>query len=642
MSHEAPRKHEFQTEVRELLNLMIHSLYSKPEIFLRELISNSADALDKVRFAGITQPDLLEGDSDLRIDLTVDPEARTITVADNGIGMNEQDLLDNLGTIASSGTKTFMKNLTGDETKDMNLIGQFGVGFYSVFMVAREVEVLTRKAGERQAYLWKSQGEGEFTLEKSDKVARGTSITIHLKDDDDVTAYASEWKAREIVAKYSEFIVHPIWLTVNEKPEEAKASEEAKEGEEATEPQEPKGPQRLNEKTAIWRRMPKDVSEENHKEFYQQVSNDYMGEPLAHSHTHLEGMQEFWSLLYIPKKAPMGLYHQERKHGLKLYVKRVFIMDNCEDLMPSWLRFVCGVVDSEDLPLNVSREILQNNRTMASIRKHVVKKVLDTLQKMAADRPEDYATFWKEMGMVLKEGLYMNFEWQDEIKSLLRFHSTSSGLDEVVSLKDYVGGMLEDQDAIYYVTGENLKTLQTSPLLESYRARGIEVLFMADHVDEFMLSGLTEFDGKTLKDISRGDHGPEKTEAEKKVEEEKQECFNDLCTKLQEALAETVETVRVTSRLQDSPCVLVNKDDAMSAHMERLMKQINPEAAQESKRILEINPEHTICKTLQQKVDRGEDLGQWPTVLLGQALLAEGSPLPDAGAYVQAVNKLLS
>ena len=634
MSQEAaPQKHEFQTEVRELLHLMIHSLYSKPEIFLRELISNSADALDKVRFAGITEPELLEGDSDLRIDLRVDPEARTIVVEDNGIGMDEQDLLDNLGTIASSGTRTFMKNLTGDKKQDMNLIGQFGVGFYSVFMVAREVEVLTRKAGERQGYLWKSEGEGEFTLEEAPKTGHGTTITLRLKDDEDVTAFASEWKVREIVTKYSEFIVHPIWLTVNEKPAEPAEGEE---------PKEPKGPQRLNEKTAIWRRMPKDVTEENHKEFYQQVSHDFMGEPLAHSHTHLEGMQEFWSLLYIPAKAPMGLYHQDRKHGLKLYVKRVFIMDNCEELLPGWLRFVCGVVDSEDLPLNVSREILQNNRTMASIRKHVVKKVLDMLQKMADDRPEDYARFWNEMGMVLKEGFYMNYEWQDELKSLLRFHSTSSGLDELISLKDYVSGMREDQESIYYVTGENLKTLATSPLLESYRARGLEVLFLADHVDEFMLSGLTEFDGKQLKDISRGDTGLEKTEEEKKVEEEQQESYKDLCAKLQEAMAETVETVRVTSRLQDSPCVLVNKEDAMSAHMERLMKQLNPEAAPESKRILEINPDHKILKNLHERVSEGEDLGAWPTVLLGQALLAEGSPLPDAGAYVQAVNKLLS
>ena len=630
----APQKHEFQTEVRELLNLMIHSLYSNQEIFLRELVSNSADALDKVRFEGITNPQLMGEDTDLRIDLKVDEEARIITVSDNGIGMNEDDLMQSLGTIASSGTRRFLSSLSGDSKKDMSLIGQFGVGFYSVFMVAENVEVLTRKAGEDQAWLWSSTGDGEFLLSEAEKENRGTVVTIHLKDDEDISGFASEWKVREIIHKYSEFIVHPIWLTTLPKPEKGEDGE--------LKPAEEKAAERLNEKTAIWRRSAKEVTEENHKEFYQQISNDFSGEPLTLTHQHVEGMQEFWSLVYVPSKAPFGLFNQDRGHSLKLYVKRIFIMDNCEDLLPSWLRFVSGVVDSEDLPLNVSREILQNNRIIAGIKKHVVKKTLDILQKMADDKPEDYVTFWKEMGVVLKEGFYMNYEWLDELKSLLRFHSTSSGTTDIISLKEYVSGMRDGQDVIYYITGENLKTMETSPLLETFRAKGFEVLFMADHVDEFMMSGLHEFDGKQFKDISRGDVELEKTEEEEKVEKEQQESYGKLCDALQNSLAETVESVRVTSRLQDSPCVLVNKEDAMSAHMERLMKQMGQDNMPVSKRILEINPEHAICKMLQAQSEAGEELGDWPTVLLGQALLSEGSPLPDANAYVQAVNKLLS
>ncbi len=629
-----PQKHEFQTEVRELLQLMIHSLYSNQEIFIRELISNGADALDKVRFEGITKPELLDGDSDLRIDLHVDEEARKIVISDNGIGMNEEDLLNGLGTIARSGTRDFMKNLTGDTKDDMSLIGQFGVGFYSVFMVARNVEVLTRKAGEEKAYLWSSTGDGEFQLSESSKDSRGTSITIELKDDEDATPFASEWKVKEVVNKYSEFIAHPIWMTVLPKPEKDDDGE--------LKPSEEKEAARLNEKTAIWRRPAKDVTDENHKEFYQQISNDFAGEPLTHTMQHIEGMQEFWSLVYVPTKAPFGLFNQDRGHGLKLYVKRIFIMDDCKDLLPTWLRFVSGVVDSEDLPLNVSREILQDNRIIASIRKHVVKKTLASLQKMADDKPEQYTGFWKEMGVVLKEGFYMNYEWLDELKSLMRFNSTSSGTDEVISLKDYVSGMKDDQEVIYYITGENLKTLTSSPLLENFRAKGYEVLYMADHVDEFMMGGLTEFDGKQFKDISRGDVELEKTDEEKKVEEEQQTSYQKLCESLQNTLNETVETVRVTSRLKDSPCVLVNKEDAMSAHMERLMKQMGQDNMPTSKRILEINPEHAICQTLQSKAEAGDELGDWPTVLLGQALLAEGSPLPDTNAYVQAVNKLLS
>ncbi|HSQ41627.1 MAG TPA: molecular chaperone HtpG [Fibrobacteraceae bacterium] len=609
-------KHEFQTEVRELLQLMIHSLYSHKEIFLRELVSNAADALDKVRFEAITKPDLLAGNADLRIDIHVDEKEKTIVIEDSGIGMNQQDLMGNLGTIARSGTKAFMKNLDAGAKNDVNLIGQFGVGFYSVFMVANKVEVLSRKAGENEAWLWTSEGAGDYEIAPAEKDARGTRITVHLKDDEDCKEYASAWKLRSTIQKYSEFITHPIWLH----------------GE--------KDPERLNDKTAIWRRTPKDVTEEQHKEFYRQVAMDQLSDPLAWSHTHTEGTQEFWSLVYIPSKAPFNIFSNERTHGLKLYVKRVFIMDDSKELLPTWLRFVRGVVDSEDLPLNVSREILQDNKIIANIRKHVTKKTLETLQNMADNKPEDYIKFWKELGAVLKEGFYMNWEWLDELKSLLRFHSTFVGADQYTSLKDYVSRMKEDQKDIYYITGESLAAVQSSPHLEALKAKGYEVLFLTDPVDEFMMNGLQEYDKKNFKDITRGDSGLEKTEDEKKAEEQAQKDYDALCKTLATALPD-VESVKVTTRLKDSPSCLTRKDDAMSAQMERLMAQMG-NLENKSKRILEINPEHPICKKLLARVNANEALEDWPTVLYGQALLAEGSPLPNPGAYVAAVTKLLS
>jgi len=610
-------KHEFQTEVRELLQLMIHSLYSHKEVFLRELVSNAADALDKVRFESISKPELLAGNADLRIDIKLDEKAKTIIIEDSGIGMSRQELMDNLGTIARSGTKAFMKNLTAGAKNDVNLIGQFGVGFYSVFMVASKVEVLTRKAGTDEAFLWTSEGTGDYELSAASKDSRGTQITIHLKEDEDCAEYASAWKLRSIINKYSEFITHPIWMHGEKEPE------------------------RLNDKTALWRRSAKEVTDDQYKEFYRQVASDHLSDPLAWSHTHTEGTQEFWSLVYIPSKAPMGLFNAERSHGLKLYVKRVFIMDDSKELLPTWLRFVRGVVDSEDLPLNVSREILQNNKVIASIKKHVVKKTLDTLINMAENKPEDYAKFWKELGMVLKEGFYMNWEWLDELKSLLRFGSTFVGGDQLTSLKDYVSRMKEGQKDIYYITGENLAAVQTSPHLEAFRAKGFEVLFMTDPVDEFMMNGLHEFDKKNFQDITRGDVALEKTEEEKKAEEVAQKSFDGLCSALATALPE-VESVKITSRLKDSPCCLTRKEDAMSSQMERIMAQMGNADAPKSKRILEINPEHAICKNLLRKVEAKEALGDWPVVLYGQALLAEGSPLPNPGAYVAAVSKLLS
>jgi len=618
-------KHEFQTEVRELLQLMIHSLYSHKEIFLRELVSNSSDALDKVRFESITKPELLAGMPDLRIDIKVDEEANTVTIEDTGIGMNYQEIMDNLGTIARSGTKSFMKNLTPGAKNDVNLIGQFGVGFYSVFMVAHKVEVYSRKAGDAESWLWVSDGSGEYTISSANKDTRGTRIVLFLKDEDDCKEYASNWKLRSIVNKYSEFITHPIYLHPTKKE-----LEEDKEGK--------KEPERLNDKTAVWRRSAKEVTDEQHKEFYRQVAADHLSDPLAWSHTHTEGTQEFWSLLYIPSKAPSGIFSAERPNGLKLYVKRVFIMDDSKELLPTWLRFVRGVIDSEDLPLNVSRELLQSNKNIAAIKKHAIKKTLETLQNLADNKPEEYATFWKELGMVLKEGFYMNWEWLDELKSLLRFHSTFVGSESMTSLKDYVSRMKEEQKDIYYITGDSQNAVQNSPHLEAFKAKGFEVLFMTDPVDEFMMNGLNDFDKKSFKDITRGDVAMEKTDEEKKVEESAQKDFDELCKALATALPD-VDSVRVTSRLKDSPCCLTRKEDAMSSQMERIMAQMGNTEMPKSKRILEINPNHPICKNLLNKTDA---LGDWPVVLFGQALLAEGAVLPNPGEYVAAVTKLLS
>jgi len=620
-----PEKMEFQTEVRDLLNLMIHSLYSHKEIFLRELVSNAADALDKIRFLSIANPELLAGDSELKIELKANEETKVLTIEDNGVGMNREDLVANLGTIARSGTKNFLKSLTGESKHDLNLIGQFGVGFYSVFMVASKVEVHTRKAGEEQGWLWSSEGAGDFTISEMPKQSRGTKLTIYIKDEDDCRDYCREWQIRSIVRKYSEFVTHPIYL----QPALGKDDKE------------PKAPERLNEKPALWRQSPKGIEDEHYKDFYSHVSHEG-SEPLCWNHTHVEGAQEFWSLLYVPAKAPFGIWQNERSHGLKLYVKRVYIMDDCKELLPTWLRFVRGVIDSEDLPLNVSREILQNNKIIANIRKHVVKKVLDSLQQVATDRPEDYKKFWKELGAVLKEGFYMNWENLDELKALLRFHSTRTEGDSIVGLKEYVERMPESQKEIYYMPGESRAAIQNSPHLEIFKSKGYEVLFMTDTIDEWMMQSLNEFDGKKFRDITRGDVELEKTQEEEKTEEESKKRFATLLDTLKSALETSVSEVRISSRLKDSPCCLVSSADAMGSHMERIMELTGQGNFQKSKRILEINPSHPICEGLLKKAEAGESLGSWPTALYGQALLAEGSPLPDPGAYVQAVNNLLA
>ncbi len=621
-------KMEFQTEVRDLLNLMIHSLYSNKEIFLRELVSNAADALDKRRFLSVSNAALLAVGTTLKIDIAVNTEGKIITIEDNGIGMNREDLISNLGTIARSGTKNFIKSLKENEQANVDLIGQFGVGFYSVFMVARKVEVLTMKAGESQGYLWTSAGTGDFEITEAPKQEVGTKITIYLKDDEESLEFANEWQIKSVIQKYSEFISYGIFFhpepTKNDKGE--------------LEIQEPK---RLNDKPALWRQSEKEVTEEQYKEFYSVVAHEG-SEPAAWNHSHAEGSMEFWSLVYIPSKAPFNIWNNERAHGLKLYVKKVFIMDDCKELLPTWLRFVRGVVDSEDLPLNVSREILQSNKIITNIRKHVIKKILDSLQQMADKDVEKYTEWWRELGAVLKEGFYMNWEHLDELKKLLRFRSTKTEGTGLISLSEYVSRMPETQKEIYYLIGDRKEGIDSNPLLEAFRSKGYEVLLMTDPIDEFMMSSLTEFSEKKFHDISRGDVDFEKTEDEKKAEESSKSEFKGLCEALQKTLDTDIKEVRISSRLKESPCCLVTSEDAMSSRMERMMEAMGQGKMEKSKRILEINPTHPICEMLKAKIDKAEDLEDWPKALYGQALLAEGSPLPNPSEYVQAINKLLA
>jgi molecular chaperone HtpG len=621
-------KMEFQTEVRDLLNLMIHSLYSNKEIFLRELVSNAADALDKRRFLSVSNAALLAVGTTLKIDIAVNTEGKIITIEDNGIGMNREDLISNLGTIARSGTKNFIKSLKENEQANVDLIGQFGVGFYSVFMVARKVEVLTMKAGESQGYLWTSAGTGDFEITEAPKQEVGTKITIYLKDDEESLEFANEWQIKSVIQKYSEFISYGIFFhpepTKNDKGE--------------LEIQEPK---RLNDKPALWRQSEKEVTEEQYKEFYSVVAHEG-SEPAAWNHSHAEGSMEFWSLVYIPSKAPFNIWNNERAHGLKLYVKKVFIMDDCKELLPTWLRFVRGVVDSEDLPLNVSREILQSNKIITNIRKHVIKKVLDSLQQMADKNVEKYTEWWRELGAVLKEGFYMNWEHLDELKKLLRFRSSKTEGTGLISLSEYVSRMPETQKEIYYLIGDRKEGIDSNPLLEAFRSKGYEVLLMTDPIDEFMMSSLTEFSEKKFHDISRGDVDFEKTEDEKKAEESSKSEFKGLCEALQKTLDTDIKEVRISSRLKESPCCLVTSEDAMSSRMERMMEAMGQGKMEKSKRILEINPTHPICEMLKAKIDKAEDLEDWPKALYGQALLAEGSPLPNPSEYVQAINKLLA
>jgi molecular chaperone HtpG len=618
----------FQTEAKQLLHLMIHSLYSNKEIFLRELVSNASDAADKLRFEAVSNGDLYEGDADLKIRISFDKEAKTITISDNGIGMSRDEVIENLGTIAKSGTAQFMQKLTGDQKKDAQLIGQFGVGFYSAFIVADRVVVTTRRAGvpANEAVRWECTGEAEFTVESVEKAGRGMTVELHLKED--ALEFADHWRLRSIIKKYSDHIAIPV---VMEKPTSVGEDAEKEEPEDEV----------INTATALWTRSRSDVTDEEYKEFYKHVSHDY-SDPLSWSHNRVEGNLDYTSLLFIPARAPFDLYNRDASRGLKLYVQRTFIMDDAEQFLPLYLRFIKGVVDSNDLSLNVSREILQKDPNIESMRSALTKRVLDMLSKMAKSEPENYASFWKEFGQVIKEGPAEDFTNREKIAKLLRFASTHTDTAEQIhALDDYVARIKEGQEKIYYIAAENFNTAKSSPHLEVFRKKGIEVLLLSDRIDEWLMSHLQEFEGKSFQDIGKGelDLGKLDTEEEKQAQEKVAEQFKPLLERVQTALGEQVSEVRITHRLTDSPaCVVVGQFD-MGAQMRRILEAAG-QALPESKPIFELNPEHPLVKKLEAE-SNDTRFGDLAHVLFDQANLAEGAQLQDPAAYVQRLNKLL-
>jgi len=615
----------FQTEVKQLLQLMIHSLYSNREIFLRELVSNASDACDKLRFEALHNDSMFENDSELKISLNYDKEARTLTIADNGIGMNRDEVINNLGTIAKSGTREFFSKLSGDQQKDAGLIGQFGVGFYSAFIVADKVVVTTRRAGENtdQGVCWESDGGGEFSIEMVEKTNRGTTIELHLREDQD--DLLSGHKIRSIIRKYSDHIVQPIVMK----------KEEWKDGAQITTDED----ETVNQASALWARSKSEISEDEYKAFYKHVGHDYE-DPLAWTHARVEGRQEYTQLLYVPARAPFDLWDHKAQHGIKLYVKRVFIMDDAEQLLPSYLRFVRGIVDSNNLPLNVSREILQESRDIKAIREGCTKKVLGLLEELAAHDAEKYATFWGEFGQVIKEGVGQDFANKDRIAGLLRFASTLSDTpDETVSLADYIARMKEGQDKIYYITADSFNAAKNSPHLEVFRKKGIEVLLLSARVDEWVVGSLTEFKEKSLVSVAKGglDLGALEDEAEKEAQAKQADEHKELTGKIETSLAGRVKEVRVTHRLTDSPACLVADEDDMSGNMARMLKAAGQKIP-ESMPILEINPQHPVVIRLKAEAQHFDD---WAAVLFDQALLAEGGQLDDPAGFVKRINHLM-
>lgn len=618
----------FQTEVKQLLHLMIHSLYSNKEIFLRELVSNASDACDKLRFEAINNAGLFESDTELKIRVSFDKEARTITIEDNGIGLSREDAIEHLGTIAKSGTKEFFGKLSGDQQKDAALIGQFGVGFYSAFIVADKVTVRSRKAGlpAAEGVEWESKGDGEFSVEAIEKADRGTQIILHLKADED--ELLSGWKLKGILTKYSDHISLPIQMLKEEWDEEAGGMKATGEWE------------NVNKANALWARSKSDITAEQYNEFYRTISFDF-ADPLAYTHNRVEGgRSEYTSLLYIPAKAPYDLWDRNQQKGIKLYVKRVFIMDDAEQLMPPYMRFVKGVIDSSDLPLNVSREILQESRDVKAIREGSVKKVLGLLEDMAANEAEKYASFWKEFGQVLKEGMGDDPANKERIAKLLRFATTQSeGEAQTVSLADYVGRMKEGQEKIYYVTADTYAAAKYSPHLEVFKKKGVEVLLLSDRVDEWMLSYLQEFEGKELQSCAKGglDLGALEDEKDKETKKKVEDEFKDVLKKVEDLLKDRIKEARVTLRLTDSPACIVADEMGMSEHLKRMLKQAGQDAP-DTKPILELNPEHPFIQRL--KIEK-DHFDEWVNVLFDQAVLAEGGQLEDPAGFVRRLNMLL-
>lgn len=625
--HKNKETRGFQSEVKQLLQLMIHSLYSNKEIFLRELISNASDAADKLRFRALSQPDLYENDADLGVKLSFNAEAGTLTISDNGIGMTRDEVIEHLGTIAKSGTKDFFAKLSEEESKDSQLIGQFGVGFYSAFIVADRVTVNTRAAGVAadEAVSWESTGEGDYTVESIEKASRGTEIILHLRDDE--KEFLSEYRLRDIIGKYSDHIGIPAYIQTVERDDEGKETGRKWE--------------QINKAQALWTRNKADISDEEYQEFYKHVSHDF-AEPLTWSHNRVEGKQDYTSLLYIPSKAPWDMYNRDAKHGLKLYVQRVFIMDDAEQFMPSYLRFMRGLIDSNDLPLNVSREILQDNKVTQSLRKACTKRALTMMERLANNDAEKYQTLWNEFGMVLKEGPVEDFANRDKIAKLLRFSSTHAETQEqTVSLEDYIGRMKEGQDKIYYLTADSFTAAKNSPHLEQFRAKGLEVLLMFDRIDEWLMGHLPEFEGKAFQAITKADLDLSKfdDEEEKEKRKETEEAFQSVVERTKTYLGDRVQDVRTTFKLKDTPAVVVTGENEMGTQMAKLLAAAG-HSAPEVKYIFELNPEHAVVRKMADEADE-EVFGRWVEMLLGQAMLAEKGTMDDPSKFLSAVNQLL-
>ncbi|THD29541.1 molecular chaperone HtpG [Pantoea sp. R102] len=613
----------FQSEVKQLLHLMIHSLYSNKEIFLRELISNASDAADKLRFRALSTPDLYEGDGDLRVRISVDKEKRTLTLSDNGIGMRRDEVIENLGTIAKSGTKAFLESMGSDQAKDSQLIGQFGVGFYSAFIVADKVTVRTRAAGAKadEGVFWESAGEGEYTLAEIEKADRGTEITLHFREGED--DFLDAWRVRNVISKYSDHIALPVEIETKDEENDTVTWE------------------KINKAQALWTRNKGEISDEEYNEFYKHIAHDF-SDPAIWSHNRVEGKQEYTSLLYIPSRAPFDMWNRDSKHGLKLYVQRVFIMDDAEQFMPNYLRFVRGLIDSSDLPLNVSREILQDSRVTQSLRAALTKRSLQMLEKLAKDDAEKYQQFWKEFGLVLKEGPAEDHANQEAIAKLLRFATTQSeGAAQTVSLEDYVSRMVEGQEKIYYITADSYAAAKSSPHLELFRKKGIEVLLLSDRIDEWMMSYLTEFDGKTFQSVSKADESlsklaDEETEAQKEAEK----ALEPFVDRVKTLLGERVKEVRLTHRLTDTPAIVTTDANEMTTQMAKLFAAAGQDVP-EVKYIFEINPEHTLVKRVADTQDEAR-FAEWVELLLDQALLAERGTLDDPNQFIRRMNQLLT
>lgn len=615
----------FQAEVKQLLKLMIHSLYSNKEIFLRELISNASDAVDKLRFEALADSSLLESDVDLKIKIALDKEKRTLTISDNGIGMSRQEVIENIGTIAKSGTQEFLKALSGDQAKDANLIGQFGVGFYSAFIVADKVTLITRRAGlsADEGVLWESAGEGEYNIENITKDKRGTDVILHLREDAD--ELLNGWALRGIIRKYSDHIALPIVMKVE------------KEGDDITEAQE----ETVNQASALWARAKNEITKEQYDEFYKHLAYDNRS-PLAYVHAKVEGKQEYIQLLYVPEHAPYDLWERERRHGIKLYVRRVFIMDDADQLMPNYLRFVKGVIDSNNLPLNVSREILQESKDVEAIRAGATKKVLGVLEDLAENDQEKYESFWKEFGRVIKEGIGEDYANRERIAKLMRFSSTHHDSEtQDISFSAYVSRMKEGQEKIYYVTADSFAAAKNSPHLEVFRKKGIEVLLLNERVDEWWVANLPEFEGKALQSVAKGDLdlGKLDTESEKAEQQKQNDEFKDLTEKIKQALGDKVKEVRVTLRLTESPACLVADQADMSGNLERLLKAAGQNIPNR-KPILEINPGHPIIQRLKYE-NAGAQFNDWSEILFNQSLLSEGGQLEDPASFVRKLNSLM-